>query len=624
MASPTSSDAIQVQIQRTLSGLVTENTDRVRKICDRGEEDFRKRQPQFFSRRAIEWPETIDNQIIWKTKTKLWHARATFLKNPEAGDVFFLPRGDFYRIFTPEVVLHIVIHLKCYMSESDERKRRLAQDIYFGESQRAPCHKLLAALILMDHREVVHHFASFIQHGMNDDCLPLKPTSGVLGGKLVCSHRDHCRDLIINRDTDEDSDESAREDFMKQCESLTAPYTIWSEDGKHCHYILDAKGPLPLKYIRSASVGGFGEVSCVQLADADRSFSAVSPSTFCISTRVEKPKPSPSAFDLELSSLLFAGSRASKEDEDRNTKRHLLEVFATYEIHDVLSNLTTYYFLFPWANGNLKEFWEAKRRWNTSLTTRQDDLEWMIEQFFWLAKALRLVHNDRDKTLSSRRIPSNSRYGRHGDIKPQNILYFEDRDGRRTLVLGDFGLGRVNSKHSRSLITPGGAGGTVTYQAPEFENTDPRISRKTDIFSLGCVFLEFVTWLLDGADALKVFGDQRMEPDARPAYAAFSMDTFYVSCTPPKLKDSVKNWIQNLLDHPDCAEVVENLLNLIEKMLEPDHGKRIGSQFLERELSKILKTWKVRDEYYIIRQHGKGECFRIKRTNRRSTKLTVI
>ncbi|KAK4182599.1 kinase-like domain-containing protein, partial [Podospora australis] len=536
----------------------------------------------------------------------------------------FLPRGDFYRIFTPEVVLHIVIHLKCYMSESDERKRRLAQDIYFGESQRAPCHKLLAALILMHHREVVHHFASFIQHGMNDDCLPLEPTSGVLGGKLVCRHRDHCRDLIINHDTDEDSDESAREDFMKQCESLTAPYTIWSEDDKHCHYILYAKGPLPLKYIRSVSVGGFGEVSCVQLADADRSFFAGdnNPNKFFALKKLLTEAPCPDetatshkqreadsriAFDLELSSLLFAGSRASKEVEDPNTKRHLLEVFATYEIHDVLSNLTTYYFLFPWANGNLKEFWEAKTRWNTSLTTRQDDLGWMIEQFFWLAKALRSVHNDRDQTLSSRGIPSNSRYGRHGDIKPQNILYFEDRDGRRTLVLGDFGLGRVNSKHSRSLISPDSTRGTVTYQAPEFDNTDPLISRKTDIFSLGCVFLEFVTWLLDGADALKVFENQRMEPDARPAYAAFSMDTFYVSCTPPKLKDSVKNWIQNLLDHLDCAEVVENLLNLIEKMLEPDHAERIGSQILESELSKIRITWKVRDEGYSTRQYGKGE-----------------
>ncbi|KAL2694702.1 hypothetical protein Neosp_001288 [[Neocosmospora] mangrovei] len=44
-------------------------------------------------------------------------------------------------------------------------------------------------------------------------------------------------------------------------------------------------------------------------------------------------------------------------------------------------------------------------------------------------------------------------WGRYGDIKPKNILRFENYYGERdVLIISDFGLTQFNSAHSRSKV----------------------------------------------------------------------------------------------------------------------------------------------------------------------------
>ncbi|CAH0045672.1 unnamed protein product [Clonostachys solani] len=72
---------------------------------------------------------------------------------------------------------------------------------------------------------------------------------------------------------------------------------------------------------------------------------------------------------------------------------------------------------------------------------------------------------------------------RHKDIKPQNILVKKDR-----VILTDFGISLDWSKQGHST-TQEEARRSPKYCAPEAARDQPR-NRKSDIWSLGCVFLE--------------------------------------------------------------------------------------------------------------------------------------
>ena len=83
---------------------------------------------------------------------------------------------------------------------------------------------------------------------------------------------------------------------------------------------------------------------------------------------------------------------------------------------------------------------------------------------------------------------------RHKDIKPANILI----DQSYSVILTDFGISRRFPKNS-SHVTDDEARCTWKYASPEMTE-DRRMGRDdaSDVFSLGCVFLEMATLLLKG------------------------------------------------------------------------------------------------------------------------------
>ena len=211
-------------------------------------------------------------------------------------------------------------------------------------------------------------------------------------------------------------------------------------------------------------------------------------------------------FRRELSNLKKVSSIAHN---------HLIKLLATYETNG------SYSFIFPWANGDLRWFWKSSPK----PAMNQTDALWMAKQCHGLASGLMQIHNYNIKEDSGK--GKGERFcGRHGDIKPENILWFEDsKTSRGILKIADLGIAEFVKKDSRPLratarnrecLQTGNSessgfklqGFSKTYRAPECDLGKP-VGRAYDIWSLGCVFLEFAIWMRLGHSALDTFANVR-------------------------------------------------------------------------------------------------------------------
>lgn len=75
----------------------------------------------------------------------------------------------------------------------------------------------------------------------------------------------------------------------------------------------------------------------------------------------------------------------------------------------------------------------------------------------------------------------------HRDLKPANL--FLTKSGK--IKLGDFGIARDTER--TALTAAGKTVGTYAYMAPEQIAGSPPVSRKTDLYALGCVMFQMLT-----------------------------------------------------------------------------------------------------------------------------------
>ncbi|KAI1123383.1 kinase-like domain-containing protein [Nemania abortiva] len=163
---------------------------------------------------------------------------------------------------------------------------------------------------------------------------------------------------------------------------------------------------------------------------------------------------------------------------------HLIKAIAYYSIGQ------DHYLMFPWAEmGNLWYFWE--KNGNLGPTAEKENVLWMIEQISGLADAVEELHN----FLNCR----------HGNLKPSNILCFQSASNnlKPRLVITDFGAARIQNEYTHERDYRHGILVTPRYKAPELSIYPCKpISRRFDIWSLGCTFLEFAIWTLYGFEEL--------------------------------------------------------------------------------------------------------------------------
>ncbi|KAI3336767.1 kinase-like domain-containing protein [Xylariaceae sp. AK1471] len=284
----------------------------------------------------------------------------------------------------------------------------------------------------------------------------------------------------------------------------------------------------------------------------------------------------------------------------RATGDHVISLLATYHYHD------HYYFIFPWARCDLAVYWKDK---NPEPSHDRDTLLWMARQCMGISRALSHVHQHATHSWSSLMEPAGSLrspshrpfiapeqpglsraprlelnqahhrfYGLHGDIKPSNLLWFPncaDQNGMGTIKISDFGTGEFS--RTKSTRRPSDSiSYTPSYQAPEGNNPGPEISMSSsyDIWTLGCLFLEFITWYIGGWKLLKEFQQRRR----RSNHSVHHNDAFFeltddlgggIDGHGPlhyaKLKPVVIEHFEKLRKSPKSSLFINDLLAIIER-----------------------------------------------------------
>lgn len=197
------------------------------------------------------------------------------------------------------------------------------------------------------------------------------------------------------------------------------------------------------------------------------------------------------------------------------TAPHLVELCATF------ASEGEYKLLFPWADGgSLQNLWT---RPPTSLYSDQENMDpaklmhWIATQLCGLMSGLQTIHQPPEGSRGNG--TDGKPYGIHGDLKPENILHFSQEIEAHefgVLKIADFGIAEFHSSGTRTIWNQDWKGpASPTYRSPEHEMAIPQmISRKVDIWSMGCVFSEMLVWALMGEAALQSYRDTRFNDSA--------------------------------------------------------------------------------------------------------------
>ncbi|KAH6640364.1 kinase-like domain-containing protein [Chaetomium tenue] len=243
-------------------------------------------------------------------------------------------------------------------------------------------------------------------------------------------------------------------------------------------------------------------------------------------------------------------------------------------------------FLFPLADyGNLWLFWVARMKEKEEGQSHRGDnnfLVWVFTQLVGIADSLVELHGD---------VPNI----RHGDLKPENILCFQDgscavtRNKRKPagpsirLVLTDVGISKKHKGPTKQRDVTSTLVSTTRYEPPEMEQTredHSKLSRRFDMWSFGCILLEFLIWLLYDIEGLVNFTRALKEG-------------FYESDKKgTHIHPIVSQWIENIKhDKRNCGKgsPFRDLVYLIEERLLIVQVESLQSETAESNTSRRRK-----------------------------------
>ncbi|KAF5533072.1 serine threonine kinase [Fusarium napiforme] len=520
--------------------------------------------------------------------SSVWEALMNACRKPaidHTGKQAFIPLGRLLRILSPRNVERILSQ-----RFTDETLMILVNEVYGanGEPRRL---KIMATLILVNG---LNFLLDFVNAKVEDSQLPLTV------------HRRGQQAILYDREKNEiESSKNwtwsypeAEYFTMKQMQLCSLFCTIDEEEQFMDHFRLPADFVLPLvdsdpPVIRS---GGYGKVTKVFIEPSHLWYRGSYPKPECFAIKAVQH----SSIDHPSEADSLARRLVIKKLADRE---HLHQLLFSFRRADY------YYLVFEWADGDLTDLWETMP--SLYRPDVEEDAVWFYRQCAGIVRSLGSLHEQRSSytatTVEERvHIALGGKYGRHSDIKPQNLLWFSDFQGDKKdhLVIADLGLTQFNTSQSKSHVSWAGVKGyTQTYKAPESEGSDG-VGARYDIWSLGCVFLEHASvFLMRDNSCVRTFSDNRLEEDKEKDFT----DTY----TPigsrgirGEVKKTVTKMIQDLKDHELCAPSMSDFLDLIsEGMLEPNQYDRHTAGMVLRALRDIQLRCDQDPRYACVSRH---------------------
>ncbi|KAK1657021.1 kinase-like domain-containing protein [Colletotrichum godetiae] len=517
-------------------------------------------------------------------KRRVWD---NAVKSPSGRDQDFWPSKLFEYLFEREAISNIVRHLvrqRLLTAEHGEVPSNTCQrwtNTILGRVETSASYRLIFAILVL--MQQGHCIQSFVQEGFTDENLPLQRDQ-------ITDYQEQ-RYHQPNRPFGEWDPLDGETFYKLQCRLFVRYISKSSHKGEVSHYSFDETHILPWVTISnpvsfmkpdgatSMSLGGgFGEVKQIVIHAWQHGFHKT----------LEEISADPGCFALKK---LYIPNRQEFDQEVKHLKRfggrhpHIVTLLATFTRRT--NGTTEYLLLFPWAECDLLKFWERQ----SSLERNHEFFLWVVGQICGIAEALSYIHDPNDTD----HLDANGKrlYGRHGDIKPENILWFKSR-GRGTLVLSDLGLTRTHGQESRSNRPGAEIPVSPNYRPPEcdIEGNEGRISRSFDIWTLGCLILEFIVWTLDGWKGYQEFKHRRMSPYINCHDTPIYFEIVRVSDENYafNIKRSVTEEFDRLRGHEKCSQLISDLLALVQNrmlIVQSVNHRRIASSDLCQELSLV-------------------------------------
>ena len=305
--------------------------------------------------------------------------------------------------------------------------------------------------------------------------------------------------------------------------------------------------------------------------------------------------------------------KKSFDDEGTTIKQIIQSVKGHRNIATTRASLergNTYRLFFDLAERNLWQHFMENRDPVNTLEERQR----IFSRTCGLASALAHLHED--LKLYSTNIPLHCY---HLDLKPQNILVFGTGDDQ-IWKISDFGMSQIKQIHPKetqdevkhhlldrifqstkpneepsSGVDNSRYGGT--YAAPEAKEKSDTVTRKSDVWSLGCVITLVITYLHDKSRGIKQFGRLRASDRSQDwffdlkAYKASSDDSGI-------LHSSVLEWFETLTREASRrgqqeAKAITNTVDLLRnKIFVRNEENRFSAKQVEKELETLVHSFK--------------------------------
>src|ERR1700761_3045241 len=265
--------------------------------------------------------------------------------------------------------------------------------------------------------------------------------------------------------------------------------------------------------------------------------------------------------------------------------------------------------LFSCAECNLQKYMEGE----SPSWTKKNVLNW-VSQMRALSDALRQIHNLGPSKLQPDRINQTSRAPQHGssesgfhhDLKPSNILVFINQDnGDLRLSISDFGSARIkkiqSGSHQHSPFTQNLSPGDAAYGAPD-AYIEGKTSRPYDLWSMGCIFLELLTWIVGLEERnVSTFANLRMEEAPNPQGNQDQAFWYLSESGNVQLKECVTQQLEIL--KANCrVGVFPQLVRIVGKLLNIRTDDRPDASQLHNDLDAIMLQLAedLRDENFYL------------------------